>query len=303
LKTLRRSSIAALVIALAHLVFGGIVRISGSGMGCGDHWPKCHGQWFPPLNRPDLIIELSHRYLALFLILSISWLAWAAWQRRAEPGVGGSAGVMKTAIASLVVVLVTAGFGAVTVFFGNPAWATVIHWVLAATLLALVAVTVVRTGALGGAGTTFGGGSVKTARVAFWAAIIALLAIAMGGLTAKVHYASIACPSFPLCGPTPPQVEGGAVHVQLTHRVLAFVLWFHLLGAVMAIRKRKENRTVTKAAWIAFGMVTLQLLVAGAMIGMKLPPMLRGLHQATGVAVWLTSFLFYYLARRAVAPR
>ena len=50
-----------------HLVFGAIVRISGSGMGCGDNWPKCYGYWFPPFSRPDLIVEVSHRYLASIL--------------------------------------------------------------------------------------------------------------------------------------------------------------------------------------------------------------------------------------------
>ena len=299
--TLRRLSIAALVIALAHLVFGGIVRITGSGMGCGDHWPKCHGEWIPPMNRPDLVIEVTHRYLALLLILSITALAIAAWNRRREPGVGDSGGVMRTALAALALVVTTALFGAVTVFFGNPAWATVIHWLLAASLLALVAATVVRTGALGGSTTTTGGGSVKTARVAFWGAVIALLAIALGGLTAKVHFAAIACPSFPLCGDNP-AAPSGAAHTQVTHRVLAFLLWFHLLGAVIAIRKRKENRTVTRAAWVAFGFVTLQILIAGAMIPMHLPQGLRVAHQATGVGVWLSTFLFYYLARRAVAP-
>jgi heme a synthase len=35
----RRYTAAAFVIACLHLVFGAIVRISGSGMGCGDHRP------------------------------------------------------------------------------------------------------------------------------------------------------------------------------------------------------------------------------------------------------------------------
>src|SRR3712207_2247278 len=96
--TLRRLSLAALAIAFAHLVFGGIVRITGSGMGCGDHWPKCHGAWFPPLDRPDLVIELTHRYLAVLLIGSLVLLAVAAWRRRADPGVGGAGGVLRSAL-------------------------------------------------------------------------------------------------------------------------------------------------------------------------------------------------------------
>jgi hypothetical protein len=43
----------------------------------------------------------------------------------------------------------------------------------------------------------------------------------------------------------------------------------------------------------------LQLLVAGAMIGMHLPPVLRSLHEATGVSVWIATFALAYLARIA----
>ena len=49
----RRLAYVALVVAFGHIVFGAIVRISGSGMGCGENWPKCYGRWFPPLTRPD----------------------------------------------------------------------------------------------------------------------------------------------------------------------------------------------------------------------------------------------------------
>ena len=40
----------------------------------------------------------------------------------------------------------------------------------------------------------------------------------------------------------------------------------------------------------------LQLLVAGAMIGMKLPPVLRSVHQAVGVSIWISTFAFAYIA-------
>jgi heme a synthase len=41
MKTVRRLSLLALGTACLHLVFGAIVRITGSGMGCGNNWPKC----------------------------------------------------------------------------------------------------------------------------------------------------------------------------------------------------------------------------------------------------------------------
>jgi heme A synthase len=284
-----------------HLVFGGIVRISGSGMGCGDHWPKCRGAWFPPLDRPDLIVELTHRYLAAFLIVSLVALTVAAWRRREEPGVRGPSGVLRSSVAAVSVVLATAALGALTVFLGNPASATVPHWMLAMMLLAVVTATAVRAGALGGARVRSSGPlSARTPRAALAAAAMAFAAVALGGLTAKYPSAAVACRSFPNCGRNP-DAPSAAVYIQLTHRTLAFLLFLHLLGVAFGVRRRAENAVVARAALTACGLTTLQILIAGAMIGLGLPPLPRVLHQAVGVAVWLGTFLFYYLARTARA--
>ncbi|MDQ3951297.1 MAG: COX15/CtaA family protein [Gemmatimonadota bacterium] len=298
---IRRISLAALALAFAHLVFGGIVRITGSGMGCGDHWPKCHGEWFPPLERPDLIIELGHRYLAVLLIGSLVALAGAAWHRRTERGVGGRGGVLRSAIAAVVVVVLTALLGALTVFLGNPTSATVGHWTLAMALLALVAATAIRAGALGGTHARHEGAvSSRTSRAALVAAALAFGAVALGGVTAKYPSAAVACPSFPLCG-TNPDAVAGASHVQLTHRALAFLLVFHLFGVAIALTRRGENAVVTRAALAALGLTAVQIAIAAAMIGFGLPPIPRALHQAVGVGVWLSTFVFYYLTRTARA--
>src|SRR4029434_10362677 len=97
MNALRRLSILSLILGIGQVVFGAIVRITGSGLGCGDHWPKCEGHWFPPLDRPDLIIEVSHRYIAAVLMLALIATFVAAWRRRGEAGVGGRGGVLRMA--------------------------------------------------------------------------------------------------------------------------------------------------------------------------------------------------------------
>src|SRR5262249_34009747 len=184
MKLVRRLSLAALAIACLHLVFGAIVRISGSGMGCGDNWPKCYGYWFPPFNRPDLVIEVTHRYLASLLTVTVGSMALAALLRRNETGVAGRGGPLRSAFGALGAVLAAAVLGGVTVKMGNAPWATVVHWVVAMTLLAMVAMTAVRAGALGGASVSMNAGSTRTARSGRVAALLAILAVAMGGLTA-----------------------------------------------------------------------------------------------------------------------
>ncbi|MBL0939246.1 MAG: heme A synthase [Gemmatimonadaceae bacterium] len=295
--SVRLAAYAALVVSLVHIVFGAIVRITGSGMGCGDNWPKCYGRWFPPLERMDLIIEVFHRYLAITLFAAIAVLAVLAWRHRAHSAVGGKGGVWNAALLSVGLWFAPALFGAVTVFAGNPPWATVVHKALAATLLAMLAVATVRAGGLGGASIVSGSGSRKAIGGTTAAAVMALLVILLGGLTAKLPGAAVACAGFPLCGEG--STGGGAQHVQLTHRVLAYLLVLHLISLPFVFRKRGEPSPMITAAWVALGLGVLQIVWAGWMVTGGFPNVVRSLHQATGMFIWVTAFVMTYLARRA----
>ncbi|MBL0170163.1 MAG: COX15/CtaA family protein [Gemmatimonadaceae bacterium] len=293
----RRSAYVALGVALVHIVFGAIVRISGSGMGCGDHWPKCYGYWFPPFERMDLVIEVMHRYLAIALFASIAWLVLAAWRARADGSVGGSGGVLPVAKLALGLWFAPALFGAVTVFTGNPPWATVVHKLLAASLLAVLTVATIRAGGLGGRSVIGQSGTRKAANGALGAAIGALLVVLMGGLTAKIPGAAVACAGFPLCGEG--SLGGAAQHVQLTHRILAYLLVLHLGSLPFVFRQRGEASVVLRAAWCAMGLGVLQIVWAGWMVTGGFPGVVRSLHQATGILIWVTACAMMYLARIA----
>jgi cytochrome c oxidase assembly protein subunit 15 len=299
MNSVRRLSIAALVVACLHLIFGAIVRISGSGMGCGDNWPKCYGYWFPPFNRPDLVVEVSHRYLASILVITVTSMALVAFRYRGEPGIAGRGGVLRSSIGSVCAVVFAAILGGVTVKMGNAPWATVAHWLVAMTLLALVATTAMRAGALGGSSATTQRGTARAARSARAAAALAILAVALGGLTAKVAGAAVGCTTVPSCGRNP-NVEPLGAYIQITHRTVAVLLLLHLVGVVMMLRKRRadEAPVVVRAAVIALGIVILQFVVASSMIVLDLPAVLRSLHEATGVGIWLSCFVLAYLARR-----
>jgi heme A synthase len=299
---LRRGAVTSLALTYLHLVFGGIVRITGSGMGCGDHWPKCLGSWIPPFENSTIMIEWTHRLLALLVVLSIAGLFVLARMRRAAPGVDGRGGVLRPATAALVLVVTVALVGMVTVKLGNTTMATVAHWTLALALLAVLIVTTVRSGALGGAAAREQGGTARTVRSLGAGAALAFLAVVMGGLVAKYPGAAVACPGFPLCGETPAGVPAGASHVQLTHRVLGYLLFFHVLAVTAAVSRRGgESRAAIRAARTAAMLVLLQLALGAAMVMSMLPPVLRSLHQAVGIGVWLTMFLAAYLARTATA--
>lgn len=297
MKSLRRLGFGALTLAFLHVVLGPVVRITGSGMGCGPHWPTCHGYLFPPFDRPDLIIEVMHRYIAASLILVLLGLLGVAIAKRSEPGVGGRGGVLRAAALAVLLTAVVSVFGAITVFLHLPAAVTATHFVLAMGLLASLVVVVHRAGGLGAAATPAGSVTPKTSRGATGALVLAFLAVSMGALTAKIPGAAAACQGFPLCrGTILPQF--GAQHVQFTHRIIAFLLLGHLIGLAFSLAKRGEAATVVRAGRIALAAVVTQIVVAAALVVLYLPRHLQWLHSAMATTVWVTVFTFWALARR-----
>jgi cytochrome c oxidase assembly protein subunit 15 len=283
-RTLRRLGLLALVLGFAQVVFGAIVRITGSGMGCGDNWPDCLGSFTPAHTGPTLLIEISHRYGAAALSLAIVALVVAAWLKRSEPGVAGPGGVLRASWLALVLVVVAALFGAITVKLGLHPWVVVTHLAIAMALLAVLVVAVVRAGGFGALSTAEP--SARTLRGARAAAGLTFLALVMGALTANTPGAPLSCQGFPLCRVIG---DGGApLVIQVTHRIIAFLLLAHLIGIAIGVRKRAEPRPIRVAAWTALGIVTLQIVVAAAMVEMHLPASLRSIHQGIGTALWIS---------------
>ena len=96
-----------LVYLLFVIVFGAWVRITGSGAGCGDHWPTCHGELVPRAPSVQTLIEYTHRLTSGSLGLMA--LALPLWAFRVFPPRHAA---RRLALATFVLVLVEAGIGA-----------------------------------------------------------------------------------------------------------------------------------------------------------------------------------------------
>jgi heme A synthase len=94
------------------ILWGAFVRASGSGAGCGAHWPMCNGEVLPRAPRIETIIELSHRVTSGISLMLVVGLAVFAF--RVEPR--GSV-VRRAAIASVVFIMFEALIGAGLVLF------------------------------------------------------------------------------------------------------------------------------------------------------------------------------------------
>jgi cytochrome c oxidase assembly protein subunit 15 len=107
---LQRYAWFVLAYSVLVVLWGGVVRATGSGAGCGDHWPLCNGVVVPQAPQLHTIIEFTHRLMSgailVFVLVLLVW-TWLATQRRAF--------ARWAAVASMALVLNEALLGALLV--------------------------------------------------------------------------------------------------------------------------------------------------------------------------------------------
>jgi heme a synthase len=279
------------------VVFGGIVRITGSGLGCGDDWPRCNGEWIPTFTL-ETLIEYTHRMLAAGIGLVVLSVFGYALLRRRSPGVAGRGGMIGPLTLAAVLLVFQAGLGAVTVRLELPTSVTVAHFITAMFFLATLIEAAARGGALGRVGGNRSPAALKTARWASIAAGLGLIVVAFGALTANTPAAPGACAGFPLCNgsllPTP-GLRSAEIH--WAHRLVAFSVLFVALAASYAARRNGAARPVVRAGFAAVLLILVQLGVAAALVLLRLPQSLQALHLAVGAAVWFALAAWAALAR------
>jgi protoheme IX farnesyltransferase len=292
-KLYRRLAWTAAISAFALIVLGGVVRITGSGMGCGDHWPKCNGQWFPPLDLPTMI-EIGHRWAAaLVSLLVIALGAVALNKHRDQPKLRNPA---MLAVGLLVAQVL---LGAVTVKLELPPEVVILHLANAMALLATLLVAGLRS-LVGGshdrppAGSAVRAPVLTSYRLAVVAAGLGLSVVLLGALVANYH-AGFVCQGFPLCSGSllPPRTPFGVIH--WTHRVAAFAFFGYL--AWMTVRLKREDSPLFLPTSMVLMLVVAQVGIAAAMVLNLLPPGLRALHLMIGTAIWASLVAVVWFSR------
>ena len=102
-----------LVTNFVVILWGAFVRATGSGAGCGEHWPTCNGEVIPRPEAIETMIEFTHRLTSgVALIMTVALVVWAV--RLFERGHR----VRKAAWTTLAFMLAEAALGAGLVLFG-----------------------------------------------------------------------------------------------------------------------------------------------------------------------------------------
>src|SRR5690348_950494 len=96
------------------ILWGAVVRATGSGAGCGDHWPLCQGVVIPHADQIATLIEFSHRATSGIDVLLVIGLCWMAFRR-----FGRGHAVRRYAAATAFFTLTEGLVGAALVLFGE----------------------------------------------------------------------------------------------------------------------------------------------------------------------------------------
>jgi cytochrome c oxidase assembly protein subunit 15/protoheme IX farnesyltransferase len=272
------------------ILFGAVVRITGSGAGCGQHWPTCHGEIVHLPRTLHSVIELSHRVTSgLSLVLTVALLVAARRLFRA----GHQARVW--AAISLVVMIVEALIGAVLVLWrlveGDMSVARAVmmpvHLVSTSFLVAAIALT-----AWAADGKRF---RPRNAEPVAWFAACALGVLLVSVTGAITALGDTVLPVRATSAAAGLAADHGATahflqRLRIAHPVLAAVVALLLfrLGSALA---QTERRTLRNAARALLGLVATQLVAGLVNVWLSAPGFMQVIHLALANLVWLALVL------------
>ena len=275
----RRLAAVTAIATLALVALGGVVRATGSGLGCPD-WPRCHGRLLPPLEFHALI-EYSHRLLASIVVVLVIATAWAAW-RRAR----GASWILRPAVLAIGVVFLQAALGAVVVARDLAPLPNTLHFATAMLLVATVVATA--TGAI------FGRPSPSEPpratpgmrRLLWWTAGVTAAAL-LAGVYMRGSGSSLAFLDWPLMnGRAIPELETEAAWAAFLHRAIAAVAVVLIAG--VALRVRELHPRVRWLAFAALGLVLVQSALGAATVFTRLSALPVAGHVLGSSLTWAT---------------
>jgi heme A synthase len=252
------------LLTIGLIVFGAVVRVTDSGLGCGNHWPLCNGTIFPPLDNITAWIEWLHRlFAALIGLFGLGTLVVALRAYRRQ-----NTRVLGLTVLAATLFTVQSLLGALTVKTElNPTLVT-LHLGTAMLLLgALLSAVVVSYPSI----SRYRPDMVTS--LIYVTTALSFVVILIGGLV-RGSGATLACVDWPLCnGQVLPFSQGQLATIHMTHRFAVAALGITLLILVWYLYRARQSprmRTLAVLAVIAFfgqaGVGAMYVLSSGAAV-------------------------------------
>ena len=270
----RRLALVSAAFAYLQIALGGLVRVSGSGLGCPD-WPLCHGRPYPPAD-PHAIIEYSHRAVGTvtgLLIIATVVLAWVVFRTRRPL-------VAWIATASLIGVVGEGALGGIVVANELQPWLVVVHLGLAMMILGFLVATAVM------AGPPSAGIQDRSFRRLAALTAAATYLMLLTGSTVVASNADQSCRSWPLCGGGFTPDFGGANAFTMLHRGAVLVIGLLIVYVLVTAIRRWGAGSAIGLSSIATLVVFAAQVVVGAGAAVTDSAFFNGFHVALATLLW-----------------
>jgi heme A synthase len=283
-----RAAWAVLAYNVFVVLWGALVRATGSGAGCGGHWPLCNGDVVPNLQTTATIIEYTHRLMSGLAIVAVCgmWL----WSRRVfsrghrARWWAGVAAVLLAIEALLGAGLVLFDYVAHNASVGRGFYLAA-H--LANTELLLAALTMT-------AWIATRGQALSRAAVpgVVQAALPLTVALSMTGAVAALGDTLFPAPSF-AAGLA--QEFAPATHLllrlRIAHPLLAVLVGFFLLYAASSAVRARPSKAVKRMAVAVVGLALAQLAGGALNVALAAPVWMQIVHLLLANLVWIALVL------------
>jgi heme A synthase len=280
-------ALTALISTILLITMGSIVRVTGYGLGCPD-WPLCYGQVIPPTVL-GAWVEFSHRLLGGLAGIQIVLLGLFAWRDyRDRPW------VFWPAIAAVGLLIVQVSLGGLHVIFEIPPVTGWIHTGVAMLIVGLLAV--------GFGGTWPSLQSIRETsifrdrRFVGWLSVTTVVTyfLVLTGSFVTRSGASLACPSFPLCGSSAPAMRR-LIDIQMLHRFTAYSVAALTVVLVIWLLARQDSQQLKRYAIVVAALLLVQLGLGVSNVLLRLPMWSRVLHLAVAATFWVSLVVLWTL--------
>jgi heme A synthase len=281
-----------LVYNVAVILWGAYVRATGSGAGCGGHWPLCNGDVFPRAPAVETIIEYSHRIMSGLSLVLVGLLLYWAWRLflRGDR-------IRKGALVAVFLVVFEALIGAGLVLFdlvgGNTSITRAVVGALhlVNTFMLLGALTL----------TALWSSQRETRKLQLRSPHVALLVLALLGVLVIGVSGAIAALGDTLF-PTATLSEGIAmdldpsthflVRLRILHPVIAVAVGLYIVLFMRIIQLGGSRMDLNTLGWFVSTLVLIQWLAGVVNLLMLAPVWMQILHLLLADLLWILLIIF-----------
>lgn len=288
-----RSAIISTFLSYLLIFVGGLVRVSGSGLGCPD-WPKCFGRWIPPTSIEQIPshidptvfnivlawIEYGNRMLGIIVGLSITLMTIIAlvyFRKNSK--------ILYSSLVSLFLVGVNGGLGAIVVSSVLNPFIVSLHMILALFLVSVLSYATIESYKLinfDSFTSILLSKKVSISLITLW--IFIVIEILLGtGIRTNIELIAIDNPLF-----SKGELLDSLNSYKYLHSILGFSLLF--LSFYLCYLFKDDFLGLSKQlVYFIFGMIMFQIFLGEMMIFFELPQLTRLFH--TWGSSWLVGII------------